>query len=135
MLFTRYVLECAECGVIYRSRQYWFGNDDPVKTVVRTELRHVWPGVRFGYYEKLDMSFYCVAGTTSTSPALPSFLGTLSNNLLRRWSCMRTTGVVSAFLLPKVKTFSFRDGNVVTCFLPFCSTKLKGLKINRAFES
>ena len=85
MLFTRYVLECAECGVIYRSRQYWFGNDDPVKTVVRTELRHVWPGVRFGYYEKLDMSSYYMAGTKSTSPALPSFLATLSNNFLRRW--------------------------------------------------
>ena len=45
-------MECAECGVIYRSRQYWFGNDDPVNTVVRTELRHAWPGVRFGCYEK-----------------------------------------------------------------------------------
>lgn len=56
MLFPRYVLECVECGVIYRSRQYWFGNDDPVNTVVRTELRHAWPGVRFGCYEKLDMS-------------------------------------------------------------------------------
>ena len=49
MLFPRYVLECVECGVIYRSRQYWFGNDDPVKTVVRTELRHAWPGVRFDF--------------------------------------------------------------------------------------
>lgn len=47
MLFSRYVLECAECGIIYRSRQYWFGNDDPVNTVVRTELCHAWPGVRF----------------------------------------------------------------------------------------
>ena len=44
---SRYVLECAECGVIYRSRQYWFGNEDPVRTVVRTELRHAWPGVSF----------------------------------------------------------------------------------------
>lgn len=56
--FLRYVLECAECGVIYRSRQYWFGNDDPVNTVVRTELRHAWPGVRFGYYKKHDVSLY-----------------------------------------------------------------------------
>lgn len=42
--WSGYVLECVECGVIYRSRQYWFGNEDPIKTVVRTELRHVWPG-------------------------------------------------------------------------------------------
>jgi len=31
--------------VVYRSRQYWFGNQDPVNTVVRTEIEHVWPGV------------------------------------------------------------------------------------------
>ena len=43
--FSRYVLECQECGVIYRSRQYWYGNTDPEKTVVRTHLKHVWEGV------------------------------------------------------------------------------------------
>lgn len=42
----RYVIECPNCGVIYRSRQYWYGNQDPVDTVVRTEIKHVWPGVR-----------------------------------------------------------------------------------------
>lgn len=42
----RYVIECPNCGVIYRSRQYWYGNQDPVETVVRTEIQHVWPGVR-----------------------------------------------------------------------------------------
>lgn len=42
----RYVIECPNCGVIYRSRQYWYGNQDPVDTVVRTEIKHIWPGVR-----------------------------------------------------------------------------------------
>lgn len=42
----RYVIECPNCGVIYRSRQYWYGNQDPVDTVVRTEIQHIWPGVR-----------------------------------------------------------------------------------------
>ena len=42
----RYVIECPNCAVIYRSRQYWYGNQDPVETVVRTEIQHVWPGVR-----------------------------------------------------------------------------------------
>ncbi len=42
----RYVIECPNCSVIYRSRQYWYGNQDPVDTVVRTEIQHVWPGVR-----------------------------------------------------------------------------------------
>ncbi|NP_001086271.1 zinc finger FYVE-type containing 1 S homeolog [Xenopus laevis] len=42
--WSGYVIECPSCGVIYRSRQYWFGNQDPVDTVVRTEIQHVWPG-------------------------------------------------------------------------------------------
>ena len=41
----RYVLECPECGVIYRSRQYWYGNREPVEIAVRVEIRHAWPGV------------------------------------------------------------------------------------------
>lgn len=40
-----YVLECSRCGVIYRSRQYWFGNKDTWDSAVRTDIRHVWPGV------------------------------------------------------------------------------------------
>lgn len=42
--WSGYVIECPNCGVIYRSRQYWYGNQDPVDTVVRTEIHHVWPG-------------------------------------------------------------------------------------------
>uniref|UniRef100_A0ABI7ZF72 FYVE-type domain-containing protein n=4 Tax=Felidae TaxID=9681 RepID=A0ABI7ZF72_FELCA len=42
--WSGYVIECPNCGVVYRSRQYWFGNQDPVDTVVRTEIVHVWPG-------------------------------------------------------------------------------------------
>lgn len=46
MSLSRYVIECPNCAVIYRSRQYWYGNQDPVETVVRTEIQHIWPGVR-----------------------------------------------------------------------------------------
>ncbi|MBN3326232.1 ZFYV1 protein, partial [Atractosteus spatula] len=42
--WSGYVIECPNCAVIYRSRQYWFGNMDPVDTVVRTEIQHIWPG-------------------------------------------------------------------------------------------
>ncbi|ESN91775.1 hypothetical protein HELRODRAFT_108518 [Helobdella robusta] len=42
--WSGYVLECINCGVIYRSRQHWYGNPEPEKTVVRTEIHHVWPG-------------------------------------------------------------------------------------------
>lgn len=41
-----YVLECKFCGIIYRSRQYWYGNKDPTEqSVVRTEILHVFEGV------------------------------------------------------------------------------------------
>lgn len=53
----RYVIECPNCGVVYRSRQYWFGNQDPVDTVVRTEIVHVWPGVRAVVFIFLFVSF------------------------------------------------------------------------------
>eukprot|EP00116_Pleurobrachia_bachei_P008041 sb/3468303/ len=44
MKLAWYVIECDECGVIYRSRQYWFGNKTPEQESVRTEIVHVWPG-------------------------------------------------------------------------------------------
>lgn len=42
--WSGYVLECASCGIIYRSRQYWVGNADPESSVVRPEIKHVWEG-------------------------------------------------------------------------------------------
>ncbi|KAM7399680.1 hypothetical protein PAMP_018928 [Pampus punctatissimus] len=42
--WSGYVLECVSCGVIYRSRQYWMGNQDPESSVVRSEVKHVWEG-------------------------------------------------------------------------------------------
>ncbi|XP_013391711.1 zinc finger FYVE domain-containing protein 1 [Lingula anatina] len=37
-----YVLECPRHGVIFRSRQHWYGNKDPEAEAVQTEVRHVW---------------------------------------------------------------------------------------------
>ncbi|KAL5009073.1 hypothetical protein ScPMuIL_014654 [Solemya velum] len=36
------VLECPSCGIIFRSRQYWYGNKE-YEAVIRVEVRHVWP--------------------------------------------------------------------------------------------
>ena len=45
--WSGYVLECRICGVIYRSRQHWYGNSTPEsEAVVQTEICHIWPGVR-----------------------------------------------------------------------------------------
>ncbi|KAM4608071.1 zinc finger FYVE domain-containing protein 1-like [Discoglossus pictus] len=43
--WSGYVLECRVCGIIYRSRQYWYGNRDPDGSIVRQEVRHVWSEV------------------------------------------------------------------------------------------
>lgn len=44
LAWSGYVIECDQCGVIYRSRQYWYGNKPPELDSVRTEIVHVWPG-------------------------------------------------------------------------------------------
>jgi len=37
-----FVIECPKHGEIYRSRKYWYGNNEP-KDVTRVEVIHVWP--------------------------------------------------------------------------------------------
>ncbi|XP_012942679.1 zinc finger FYVE domain-containing protein 1 [Aplysia californica] len=41
-LWSGYVYECRNCGIIYRSREHWYGNEDEEK-VLHVEYRHVWP--------------------------------------------------------------------------------------------
>ena len=43
-VWAGYVLECGKCGVIYKSRQFWYGNREPTERAARTEIRHVWEG-------------------------------------------------------------------------------------------
>ena len=45
----RYVIECKHCGVIFRSRQHWYGNPEPEQKAIKTENKHVWPEVRRVY--------------------------------------------------------------------------------------
>ncbi|XP_058119131.1 zinc finger FYVE domain-containing protein 1-like isoform X2 [Anopheles coustani] len=40
--WSGYVIECPNCGEIYRSRQHWYGNQSPEQNAVRTEIVHVW---------------------------------------------------------------------------------------------
>ncbi|KPM11553.1 zinc finger domain-containing protein 22 [Sarcoptes scabiei] len=38
-----FVLECQFCGIIYRSRQYWYGNKEPTEqSTIQKEILHVW---------------------------------------------------------------------------------------------
>lgn len=74
---SRYVIECPNCAVIYRSRQYWYGNQDPVETVVRTEIQHVWPGVRTKKKQKkkpAQMNLSNIILLLYTTESVPAFL-------------------------------------------------------------
>ncbi|CAF3400423.1 unnamed protein product [Rotaria sp. Silwood1] len=42
-VWSGFVIECPYHGEIYRSRKYWYGNNEP-KDVTRVEVVHVWPG-------------------------------------------------------------------------------------------
>ena len=42
-VWSGFVIECPHHGEIYRSRKYWYGNNDP-KDVTCVEIVHVWPG-------------------------------------------------------------------------------------------
>jgi len=72
------VLECRICGVIYRSRQHWFGNETPeALAVVHTEISHIWPGVRtlqgtHNAARKLLDGVNCLSNTVSAISTVPS---------------------------------------------------------------
>ena len=42
-MWSGFVIECPFHGEIYRSRQFWYGNNEP-KDKTHTEITHVWPG-------------------------------------------------------------------------------------------
>ncbi|CAF1662574.1 unnamed protein product, partial [Adineta ricciae] len=42
-MWSGFVIECPKHGEIYRSRQFWYGNNEP-KDKTHTEITHVWPG-------------------------------------------------------------------------------------------
>lgn len=44
-MWAGYVIECKNCGEIYRSRQHWYGNKNPEDCAVIVEIVHMWPGV------------------------------------------------------------------------------------------
>lgn len=41
------VIECPNCGEIYRARQYWYGNKSPEDAAVRSEVIHIWKGSQY----------------------------------------------------------------------------------------
>jgi zinc finger FYVE domain-containing protein 1 len=69
--YSGYVLECPHHGVIYRSRQYWYGNPDP-ESVVRTELKHIWPGQQNNVGTSHNLSRKIIDNVSYAADALSS---------------------------------------------------------------
>ncbi|KAF8767342.1 Zinc finger FYVE domain-containing protein 1 [Argiope bruennichi] len=79
-----YILECAKCGVIYRSRQYWYGNQNPWETCVRTEICHVWPQLDGSTPAPQNTAQY-VIDNLSTVSEIVTTLGAKPTKVLSSW--------------------------------------------------
>lgn len=44
-VWSGYKIECEICGIIYQSREYWYGNKDPKSDAVEISSVHVWSEV------------------------------------------------------------------------------------------
>ncbi|KAH3850854.1 zinc finger FYVE domain-containing protein 1-like [Dreissena polymorpha] len=71
------ILECRNCGIIYRSRQFWYGNPE-VESVIHEEVAHVWPegekfhiGTHNAAWKVIDGLSY-VAGSIGSVSAVPT---------------------------------------------------------------
>ncbi|KAK6998031.1 Zinc finger FYVE domain-containing protein 1 [Biomphalaria glabrata] len=80
-IWSGYVYECPNCGIIYRSREHWYGNEEEEKAL-HVEYRHVWPQGPTGLEgshnaaRKVIDGFHYVANTISSVGARPTkYLG------------------------------------------------------------
>lgn len=82
--WSGYILECAKCGVIYRSRQYWYGNQHPWETCVRTEICHVWPQENGCLSEQKNTAQYVIDNLTTVSEVVSS-IGAKPTKVIKGW--------------------------------------------------
>lgn len=82
--WSGYILECAKCGVIYRSRQYWYGNQNPWETCVRTEICHVWPKADGSMSEEKNTAQYVIDNLASVSEVVSS-IGAKPTKVITSW--------------------------------------------------
>ncbi|KAK7505474.1 hypothetical protein BaRGS_00003219 [Batillaria attramentaria] len=114
-LWSGYVLECSACGVIYRSRERWFGNLDPESQVL-VEVRHIWPqgnralqGTHNAARKVLD-SFHYMRDTISSISAKPT-------KMLAEWTADQ---IAPAYWVPNSQIIKCRH-----CELVFTSNEQK----------
>ncbi|XP_069064189.1 zinc finger FYVE domain-containing protein 1-like isoform X1 [Pleurodeles waltl] len=102
--WSGYVLECFVCGIIYRSRQYWYGNQDPEGMIVRQEVRHVWPGCETVSMENHNAAQRVLDGVTGVIQSLNEY-------------SLGPTRAVTSWLTDQVAPAYWRPNSQITeCF-------------------
>nr|CAD7424228.1 unnamed protein product [Timema monikensis] len=82
--WSGYVIECPNCGEIYRSRQFWYGNKNPEDSAVRTEIKHVWPGSKMALVASQNAAQKVLDGVTYISEAVAN-VGSPPTRLISSW--------------------------------------------------
>ncbi|GIY16525.1 zinc finger FYVE domain-containing protein 1 [Caerostris darwini] len=83
-VWSGYVLECSKCGIIYRSRQYWYGNQNPCQSSVRTEICHVWPEPDGSMPAPQNTAQYVIDNLSTVSEIVTS-IGAKPTKALKGW--------------------------------------------------
>ncbi|XP_050539578.1 zinc finger FYVE domain-containing protein 1-like [Daktulosphaira vitifoliae] len=114
--FSEYIIECPKCGIIYRSKQYWYGNDNPEKTAVYSETRHIWPGMDLPSSSSMNPARKVLDGVTYLSETVAS-VGYEPSRLLSSW--------VADQFAPKYWKPNSEIKECIICKLQFSSTSVK----------
>ncbi|XP_065159950.1 zinc finger FYVE domain-containing protein 1-like isoform X3 [Atheta coriaria] len=114
-MWSGYEIECRNCGIIYRSRQRWFGNESPEERAVIAEIVHIWPGER-NYLGTNNSAQRVVDGVTMITDAVGSVMS-------------QPTKVVSNWVTDIIAPSYWRPNNEITechkCKIPFAPTATK----------
>lgn len=70
-VWSGYIIECRNCGVIYRSREHWYGNKDPEEGAVIAEIVHIWPGDK-SFFNSQNSAQRVIDGVSMISDAVAS---------------------------------------------------------------
>ncbi|XP_050421962.1 zinc finger FYVE domain-containing protein 1-like isoform X2 [Adelges cooleyi] len=114
--FSGYIIECPKCGIIYRSKQYWYGNDDPERTAVYSETRHIWPGMDLKSSSSMNPARKVLDGVTYLSETVAS-VSYEPSRLLSSW--------VADQFAPKYWKPNAEIKECIVCKLQFSSTSVK----------
>ncbi|KAB0796609.1 hypothetical protein PPYR_10670 [Photinus pyralis] len=114
-VWSGYVIECKNCGEIYRSRQHWYGNKDPEDQAVITEIVHMWPGGEYFFQER--------NGITSQNSAQRVLDGVNMISDAVRSVSSQPTKVVTAWVTDKIAPAYWRPNHEIMhchkCKTPF----------------